>query len=95
MNKWTAIISEAEENWKELVISENILCFDKNTYKLVRDEYKAKFILKEYGLEYFQKFVERCPHIQDSVRKMLICAEGEQCYLDCICYEGGCKYATK
>ena len=97
MDKWTAIILEAEEYWKEIAATEGIgaSCPDARTYSKLRDEYKAEFILKEYGYEYFDKFVKRCPHIQDSVKKMLICVDGEQCRLDCIYYEGGCKYATK
>jgi hypothetical protein len=96
LDNWTVIILEAEENWKELVASENILCFDKNIYKVIRDEYKAKFILREYGFECFQKFVERCPHIKDSIKKYALCLKNGQCNMECIFYgNGGCKYATE
>ena len=71
---------------------------DPQKYRVERDTFKADRIYALYGYDYFLKFVERCPHIQEMAKTYLPCEReaGAQCTMFCLNYdEGGCKNATK
>lgn len=61
-------------------------------YRQERDKYKADYIYALYGYDYFMRFVERCPHIQEYIKKYKPCdQDNSQCTLFCIYFkEGGC-----
>ena len=71
---------------------------DPEKYRMERDIFKADRILALYGYDYFLKFIERCPHIQEMAKKYLPCKHSQdaQCTIFCTLYkEGGCTNATK
>ena len=65
-------------------------------YRQERDKYKADHIYELYGYDYFIRFVERCPHIQEYAKKYKPCDQNSgQCTMFCAYYkEGGCTDAT-
>lgn len=65
---------------------------DPQKYRVERDTFKADRILALYGYDYFLKFVERCPHIQEMLNKYKPCDQnGGQCTMFCARFkEGGC-----
>ena len=65
-------------------------------YRQERDKYKADRIYALYGYDYFMRFVERCPHIQEYSKKYKPCDQNNgQCIMFCAKYKGGCTNATK
>lgn len=99
MDKWTRMLLEMEDMW-EASIESRMDYGDAAAYSKERDLYKACRILILYGEEYFLKFVEKCPHIQDDIRDIIpkSCEgpQGPQCNLFCYFYgNGGCTYATE
>lgn len=99
MDKWTLILLEVESMWETdsyaAYLGQNGC--DLMKYRIERDTFKADRIYALYGYDYFLKFIERCPHIQEMVEKYLPCehSENAQCNMFCINYEGGCKNATE
>ena len=65
---------------------------DPQKYRVERDTFKADRILALYGYDYFLRFVKRCPHIQEMIKKYKPCDQNNgQCTLFCAYYkEGGC-----
>ena len=69
---------------------------DTQYYRQERDKYKADRIYALYGYDYFMRFVERCPHIQEYAKKNKPCDQNNgQCTMFCAQYKGGCTNATK
>ena len=69
---------------------------DPQYYRQERDKYKADRIYALYGYDYFMRFVERCPHIQEYAKKYKPCDQSDgQCTMFCALYKGGCTNATK
>lgn len=94
MSEWVMILLEAEEAWANSATIQSLSARDLGVkdYCRTRDIYKARYILTKYGHDYFLRFVERCPHIEES----LPCGQGEQnCNMFCKFYKGGCIYATE
>lgn len=93
MSKWIMIISDAEDKWMNSAESRSVSarCLDAKIYKRERDIFKARYIYETYEYDYFLRFVERCPHIQDLIKEYLPCNQGEQnCNIFCNFYKGGC-----
>lgn len=69
---------------------------DPQKYRVERDTFKADRIFALYGYDYFLRFVERCPHIQEMMEKYKPCDQNNgQCTMFCALYkEGGCTNAT-
>lgn len=69
---------------------------DPQKYRVERDTFKADRIFALYGYDYFLRFVERCPHIQEMMKKYKPCDQNNgQCTMFCALYkEGGCTNAT-
>lgn len=99
MDKWTLILLEVESMWESdsyAAYLGQIGC-DPMKYRIERDTFKADRIYALYGYDYFLKFIERCPHIQEMVKKYLPCERGAdaQCTMFCAQYqEGGCTDAA-
>lgn len=94
MDKWTLILLEVEGMWEAdsyAAYLGQIGC-DPQKYRVERDTFKADRILALYGYDYFLRFVERCPHIQEMIEKYKPCDQnGGQCTMFCAYYkEGGC-----
>lgn len=94
MDKWISILLETEDMWRQDSYSHylsQINC-DTQTYRIERDMFKAERILALYGYDYFSRFVERCPHIQEMIKKYKPCDQnGGQCTLFCALFKkGGC-----
>ena len=69
---------------------------DPQYYRQERDKYKADRIYALYGYDYFMRFVERCPHIQEYAKKYKPCDQNNgQCIMFCAQYKGGCTNATE
>lgn len=69
---------------------------DTQYYRQERDKYKADRIYALYGYDYFMRFVERCPHIQEYAKKYKPCDQNNgQCIMFCAQYKGGCTNATE
>ena len=98
MDKWTTILLEVEGMWEADSYAgylARIGC-DPQYYRQERDMFKADRIYALYGYDYFLRFVERCPHIQEYAKKYKPCDQNnEQCTMFCAQYEGGCTNATK
>mgnify|MGYP003478516735 FL=1 len=63
---------------------------DPQYYRQERDKYKADRIYALYGYDYFMRFVERCPHIQEYAKKYKPCDQNNgQCMMFCAQYEIG------
>ena len=97
MDKWTAIILDAEKMWAASADMRTAQDCGTKEYVRRRDIFKAERIYDLYGYENFLKFIKGCPHIQkEMARKYLPCdCDNGQCNMFCIFYEGGCTYATK
>lgn len=94
MDKWTLILLEVEGMWEAdsyAAYLGQIGC-DPQKYRVERDTFKADRIYALYGYDYFLRFVERCPHIQEMIEKYKPCDQnGDQCTLFCAYYKkGGC-----
>lgn len=87
------ILLETEGMWEADSYSEclrQIGC-DPLYYRQERDKYKADRIYALYGYDYFIRFVERCPHIQEYAKKYKPCDQNDgQCTMFCANYKGGC-----
>ena len=98
MDKWTTILLEVEGMWEADSYAgylARIGC-DPQYYRQERDKYKADRIYALYGYDYFMRFVERCPHIQEYAKKYKLCDQNNgQCMMFCAQYEGGCTNATE
>lgn len=69
---------------------------DPQYYRQERDKYKADRIYALYGYDYFMRFVERCPHIQEYAKKYKPCDQNNgQCMMFCAQYKGGCTNAIE
>ena len=98
MDKWTLILLEVEGMWEADSYAQYLgqTGCDPQRYRIERDTFKADRIYALYGYDYFLKFVERCPHIRDMVKKYVPCKEDGQCTMFCLNYnEGGCTNATE
>ena len=98
MDDWTLILLEVEGMWEadsHATLLRYIGC-DPKYYCQERDKFKADRIYALYGYDYFMRFVERCPHIQEYAKKYKPCDQnGGQCTMFCANYkEGGCTDAT-
>lgn len=95
MDNWTLILLEAEDMWEQNPYSHYLyqIGCDHQKYQIERDTFKAGRILALYGYDYFLRFVERCPHIQEMIKEYKPCDQNsDQCTLFCTyCKEGGCK----
>lgn len=94
MDEWTMILLEVEGMWEADSYAgylRQIEC-DSLYYRQERDKYKADRIFALYGYDYFLRFVERCPHIQEMIKKYKPCDQNNgQCTLFCAyCKKGGC-----
>ena len=98
MDKWTLILLEVEGMWEADSYAQYLgqIGCDPQKYRIERDTFKADRIYALYGYDYFLRFIERCPHIQEMAKKYLPCKQNKdgQCTIFCINYEGGCKNAT-
>ena len=98
MDNWTLILLEAESMWEADSYAQYLgqIGCDPQKYRIERDTFKADRIYALYGYDYFLRFIERCPHIQEMAKKYLPCKHSPdaQCTMFCIYYEGGCKNAT-
>ena len=99
MDDWTLILLEAEGAWETDGYAGYLVqkgC-DPQHYRQERDKFKADHIYTIYGYDYFMRFVERCPHIQEYAKKYKPCerSENAQCMMFCAQYEGGCTNATE
>ena len=98
MDKWTLILLEVESMWEVDSYAQYLgqIGCDPQKYRIERDTFKADRIYALYGYDYFLRFIERCPHIQEMAKKYLPCKQNKdgQCTIFCINYEGGCKNAT-
>ena len=98
MDKWTLILLEVESMWEADSYAHYLgqIGCDPQKYRIERDTFKADRIYALYGYDYFLRFIERCPHIQEMAKKYLPCKQNKdgQCTIFCINYEGGCKNAT-
>ena len=99
MDDWTLILLEVEGMWEADSYAQYLgqIGCDPEKYRIERDTFKADRIYALYGYDYFLRFIERCPHIQEMAQKYLPCERSQdaQCTMFCINYEGGCKNATK
>lgn len=94
MDEWTMILLEVEGMWEADSYAgylKQIEC-DSLYYRQERDKYKADRIYALYGYDYFLRFVERCPHIQEYAKKYKPCDQNSgQCTMFCAYYKkGGC-----
>lgn len=66
---------EMEDLWAESAEVRSLSAREINAkeYSKMRDTFKANHILALYGYDYFIKFVERCPHIQEMLTKYKPC----------------------
>ena len=98
MDNWTLILLEVESMWEADSYAQYLgqIGCDPQKYRIERDTFKADRIYALYGYDYFLRFIERCPHIQEMAKKYLPCKQNKdgQCTIFCINYEGGCKNAT-
>lgn len=98
MDNWTLILLEVEGMWEADSYAQYLgqIGCDPQKYRIERDTFKADRIYALYGYDYFLRFIERCPHIQEMAKKYLPCKQNKdgQCTIFCINYEGGCKNAT-
>ena len=98
VDKWTMILLEVEGMWEADSYAGYLgqIGCDPLYYRQERDKYKADRIYALYGYDYFLRFVERCPHIQEYAKKYKPCDQnGGQCTMFCAQYtEGGCKNAA-
>ena len=86
MDKWTLILLEAEDMWEQDSYAHYLSRIDCSTqkYRIERDTFKADRIFALYGYDYFLRFVERCPHIQEMMKKYKPCDQNNgQCTLFC------------
>lgn len=93
--KWIMILQEVEEMWNCSATANALRSQDASIeeYCRERDAYKARRIYDMYGYDWFRRFVERCPHIQDLLDKHVPCEdEHYQCTMFCHRYnfEKGC-----
>ena len=98
MDDWTLILLEVEGMWEADSYAQRLgqSCCDPQKYRIERDAFKADRIYALYGYDYFMRFIERCPHIQEYAKKYKPCDQnGGQCTMFCAQYEGGCTNATK
>ena len=98
MNQWVQILLDAEDKWATFATAHSLAAREIGTlsYSCERDKYKAQYIFENYGYEYFLKFAERCPHIQDLLKEIVPCYQDGQCMVFCKFYEnGGCINATE
>lgn len=98
MDNWILILLEAESMWEADSYAQYLsqIGCDPQKYCIERDTFKADRIYALYGYDYFMRFVERCPHIQEYAKKYKPCDQNnEQCTMFCAQYEGGCTNATK
>ena len=98
MDNWTLILLEAESMWEADSYAQYLgqIGCDPQKYRQERDMFKADRIYALYGYDYFMRFVERCPHIQEYAKKYKPCDQNNgQCTMFCAQYkEGGCTDAT-
>jgi hypothetical protein len=95
VDDWTLILLDAEEAWSASRCI-GIQYMDVQEYRYIRDVYKAHWIYEHYGYDYFLKFVERCPHVQDIIKDYSPCIKDEHnCSMFCIFYKGGCTNAAE
>lgn len=75
MDKWTLILLEVEGMWEQDSYAHYLgqIGCDPQKYRVERDTFKADRILALYGYDYFLRFVERCPHIQEMIKKYKPC----------------------
>ena len=98
MDNWILILLEVESMWEADSYAQYLsqIGCDPQKYRIERDTFKADRIYALYGYDYFMRFVERCPHIQEYAKKYKQCDQNnEQCTMFCAQYEGGCTNATK
>ena len=99
MDKWLEILMAVENMWEIDSYAQYLTTIgcDPQKYCIERDTFKADRIYALYGYDYFLRFVERCPHIQEMAQKYLPCERSQdaQCTMFCINYKGGCKNATE
>ena len=98
MDKWVSILLDAEDKWATFAIAHSLAAREIGalSYSCERDRYKAQYIFENYGYEYFLKFTERCPHIQDLLKEIVPCYQDGQCMVFCKFYEkGDCLNATE
>lgn len=95
------ILQEAEEMWNCSATANALRSQEASIeeYRRERDAYKARRIYDIHGYDWFRRFVERCPHIQDLLDEHVPCRnEHYQCTMFCHKYdfEKGCMLnATK
>ena len=75
MDKRTSILLEVEDMWEADSYAAYLGQINCNSqmYRVVRDTFKAERIFALYGYDYFLRFVERCPHIQEIIKKYKPC----------------------
>lgn len=99
MDNWILILLEVEGMWEADSYAGYLgqIGCDPQKYRQERDKFKADRIYALYGYDYFMRFVERCPHIQEYAKKYKPCerSENAQCTMFCAQYEGGCTNATE
>lgn len=98
MDDWILILLEVESMWEADSYAQYLgqIGCDPQKYRIERDTFKAERIYALYGYDYFMRFVERCPHIQEYAKKYKPCDQNNgQCMMFCAQYEGGCTNATK
>ena len=98
MDNWTLILLEVESMWEADSYAQYLsqISCDPQKYRIERDTFKADRIYALYGYDYFMRFVERCPHIQEYAKKYKPCDQNNgQCMMFCAQYKGGCTNATK
>lgn len=98
MDNWILILLEVESMWEANSYAQYLgqIGCDPQKYRIERDTFKADRIYALYGYDYFMRFVERCPHIQEYAKKYKPCDQNNgQCMMFCAQYEGGCTNATE
>lgn len=98
MDDWILILLEMESMWEADSYAQYLgqIDCDPQKYRIERDIFKADRIHALYGYDYFMRFVERCPHIQEYAKKYKSCDQNDgQCSMFCAQYKGGCTNATK
>lgn len=94
MDEWTLILLEVEDMWQADSYAAYLgqINYDPQKYRIERDTFKADRIFALYGYDYFLRFVELCPHIQEMIKKYKPCDQNNgQCTLFCAYYKkGGC-----
>lgn len=97
------ILLEIEDTWQVSAACRSISARELTTedYRQERDIFKARRIYDLYGYEYFNRFINRCPHIIDKFDDLVPCNiknDIANCSMFCHKYnfERGCVlYATK